>query len=151
MTILNFKLRIQIGHCFQNWYRVAQDESLWKCLTFRRLGCRYSRHNAISWKSELKRLTYHVPVYLHQTCEGHVDEVYYVCFSNSGQLLATCGADGIVNVSCSRQSCQSFLLLTCHWRTNHENESPPNRRNNHVKWNWVHRILNLGLSTEWII
>ncbi|XP_062591806.1 F-box/WD repeat-containing protein 5-like isoform X1 [Saccostrea cucullata] len=81
----------------KNWYRIAQDESLWKELTYRNLGCRYSRHD-VSWKSELKRLTYHAPTHLHQTCEGHVDEIYYVCCSNSGKFLATCGADGIVKV-----------------------------------------------------
>ncbi|XP_048751978.2 F-box/WD repeat-containing protein 5-like [Ostrea edulis] len=81
----------------KNWYRIAQDESLWKRLIFRNFGCRYSRHDE-SWKSELKRLTYHVPKRLHQTCLGHVDEIYYVCFSNSGKLIATCGADGSVKV-----------------------------------------------------
>ncbi|XP_062606186.1 F-box/WD repeat-containing protein 5-like [Saccostrea cucullata] len=81
----------------KKWYRIAQDESLWKELTYRNLGCRYPRHD-VSWKSELKRLTYHAPIHLHQTCEGHLDEIYYVCFSNSGKLIATCGADGIVKV-----------------------------------------------------
>lgn len=61
------------------------------------MGSRFSRHDD-SWKSELKRLTYHAPVHLHQTCESHVDEVYNVCFSKSGKYIATCGLDGNVKV-----------------------------------------------------
>ncbi|XP_062598454.1 F-box/WD repeat-containing protein 5-like [Saccostrea cucullata] len=81
----------------KNWCRIAQDESLWRNLTLKRLGCQYLRKED-SWKLELKRLICHVPVHLHQTCTDHVDEVYNVCFSNSGSLIATCGADGIVNI-----------------------------------------------------
>lgn len=81
----------------KNWYRVAQDESLWRELSFRYLGSCFPRHDD-SWKSELKRLTYHAPVHLHQTCESHVDEVYNVCFSKSGKYIATCGLDGNVKV-----------------------------------------------------
>jgi WD40 repeat protein len=36
-----------------------------------------------------------------------VDEIYYVCFSNSGKLLATCGADGSVKVM---KICRFFEL-----------------------------------------
>ena len=88
---------ILIFCCWQNWYRVAQDESLWKGLAFKALGSRFTLSN-VSWKSELKRLVYHTPVHLHQTCAEHEDEVYNVCFSNSGQFIATCGLDGHVKV-----------------------------------------------------
>lgn len=74
------------------------DESLWKALAFQRVGCDYACHDDVTWKSELKRLIYHAPVHLHQTCVEHHDEIYYICFSNSGNLIATCGEDGIVNV-----------------------------------------------------
>ncbi|XP_061198104.1 F-box/WD repeat-containing protein 5-like [Saccostrea echinata] len=96
-SFLNVQELNNAARTCKNWYRVAHDESLWKNLTFKRLGRQYLRKED-SWKLELKRLTCHVPVHLHQTCTGHVDEVYNVCFSNSGCLIATCGADGIVNI-----------------------------------------------------
>lgn len=83
---------------YQNWCRVSLDESLWKALTFRRVGCRYACRDDVTWKSELKRLIYHAPIHLHQTCQEHHREINYICFSNSGNLIATCGEDGIVNV-----------------------------------------------------
>ncbi|XP_022329396.1 F-box/WD repeat-containing protein 5-like isoform X2 [Crassostrea virginica] len=82
----------------KNWYRVSQDETLWRRLVFKRLGCSYSCPVDATWKTELKRLIYHVPVQLHQTCEEHKDEIFYVCFSSNGEMIATCGKDGYVKV-----------------------------------------------------
>lgn len=82
----------------KNWWRISLDESLWKALASQRVGCRYVCHDDVTWKSELKRLIYHAPVHLHRTCQEHHGEIYYICFSNSGNLIATCGEDGIVNV-----------------------------------------------------
>lgn len=96
-SYLNFHELSNASKTCKNWYRVAQDESLWRELSFRYLGSRFSRHYD-SWKSELKRLAYHAPVHLHQTCESHVDEVYNFCFSKSGKYIATCGLDGNVKV-----------------------------------------------------
>lgn len=85
------------GRTCKNWYRVSLDEKLWRTLAFQSVGCCYACDEDITWKSELKRLIYHVPVHLHQTCEANT-QIHYVCFSNSGNLIATCGDDTMVKV-----------------------------------------------------
>ncbi|KAJ8304167.1 hypothetical protein KUTeg_017750 [Tegillarca granosa] len=84
----------------KTWWRIAQDDFLWKDLLCKK--CRFSKNvspkDNNTWKTEYKRLFYNSCFVASETLTEHVDEVYHVNFSRSGRMFSTVGKDGTVKI-----------------------------------------------------
>lgn len=85
---------------FQTWWRIAQDDFLWKDLLCKKcnLSHKVFPKDNESWKNEYKRIFYNSSFVANETLTQHNDEVYHVSFSGSGRMLSTVGRDGSVKV-----------------------------------------------------
>ena len=85
----------------KNWYRIAQDDFLWRNLVI----CNWKMPQnirlpteAVSWKAEFKRLYYHAPLIESEVLTDHTDQVLHISYSHNGQLFATSSKDCFVKV-----------------------------------------------------
>jgi len=105
--LLNIFLGLELNDIYncsrtcKRWYRVCQDEFLWKKLFLSRYSIedkQYKSSHSNSWQFEYKRLFYHSPLIESEILEEHTDQVLHVSFSHNGTLFATCSRDGYVRV-----------------------------------------------------
>ncbi|KAK3096810.1 hypothetical protein FSP39_003529 [Pinctada imbricata] len=101
---LNARSLLNAAQTCKNWYRLANHNMLWKYVLCNRLKKDVTlRNEDLTWQEEYKRVTYHVPIELMETCKGHNDEIYHITFSQSGRYFSTVGREGKV-----------FLWRFCH-------------------------------------
>ncbi|XP_013405822.1 F-box/WD repeat-containing protein 5 [Lingula anatina] len=92
---------IQAGLVCKDWYKISQDEFLWReivCCKWNVKGSPSLPEGIPSWKDEYRRLFYHVPDILSEELTQHTDEVLYVSFAHCGKFFATSSKDGHVKV-----------------------------------------------------
>ncbi|XP_021340854.1 F-box/WD repeat-containing protein 5-like [Mizuhopecten yessoensis] len=83
------------------WYRVSNDEYLWRSMFYRHWQIDRSVPIApgrTSWLQEYKRLYYRTPVIESEVIRQHSDQVLHVSFSHHGKMFATCSKDGYIRV-----------------------------------------------------
>ncbi|RXG67922.1 F-box/WD repeat-containing protein 5 [Armadillidium vulgare] len=84
-----------------SWYRVAQDEFLWKLFFLQDFQINKKKKLApgkTSWISEYRRLIEEIPLVECECLEEHYHQVLHVSFSHNGEMFATTSKDGFVVV-----------------------------------------------------
>ena len=110
LQILKYLKPIDIISCSKvcmHWYRICQDNLLWKEV-FRRDFLNQTSNKSIenetqasdstSWKNEYERLTDRVPCVISQTLLKHTDEVVHIAFSHNGNDFASCSKDTTLKI-----------------------------------------------------
>ncbi|CAG5108873.1 Similar to Fbxw5: F-box/WD repeat-containing protein 5 (Mus musculus) [Cotesia congregata] len=100
-SLLTPKEVVSAGLVCKHWYRVSQDELLWKQLFYRTYKIDPSvgiMPGKISWFDEFRRLAYHTPLLETEVLLDHAHQVLHVSFSHNGKMFATCSKDGHVIV-----------------------------------------------------
>ena len=92
---------LNVIQCCQKWYRVANDDLLWKQKV---LSILPKQNNVptfcdqMTWKQIFRLLYYHTPTVESEVLSEHEDEVWHVNFSRDGSMFATASKDGTVKV-----------------------------------------------------
>ncbi|KAB7505563.1 F-box/WD repeat-containing protein 5 [Armadillidium nasatum] len=84
-----------------SWYRVAQDEFLWKRFFLEDFQISKKKKLApgkTSWIAEYRRLIEEIPLVECECLEEHYHQVLHVSFSHNGEMFATTSKDGFVVV-----------------------------------------------------
>lgn len=96
-TYLDFHSLCRASRVCRSWYRVANDELLWQGLarSIWKIKGPLSPGKT-NWRSEVERLSCHVPCVCCETIQRHSDEVLDVHMSHDGQYFSTCSKDALV-------------------------------------------------------
>lgn len=101
-SFLPARALLNVAQCCKNWYRVANDEFLWKDLFYRAWQIDPVIPRALgksSWQGEFKRLAYHTPALESEVIKQHNDQVLHVSFAHNGSMFATSSKDGHIKVA----------------------------------------------------
>ncbi|ESO98841.1 hypothetical protein LOTGIDRAFT_92511, partial [Lottia gigantea] len=121
-TSLSISDIVNVSLTCKQWWRVSQDDLLWKDFFLRDFQLKKGTCIAggkTKWKDEYKRLKYHTPCIESQELKYHKDQVLHVCFSNNGELFATSSKDGTCKVWTSSHPCQlvfEYDMKKFHWK-----------------------------------
>ncbi|XP_064616384.1 F-box/WD repeat-containing protein 5-like [Liolophura sinensis] len=100
-SFLPARALLNVAQCCKNWFRVANDEFLWKDLFYRAWQIDPVIPRALgksSWQGEFKRLAYHTPALESEVIKQHNDQVLHVSFAHNGSMFATSSKDGHIKV-----------------------------------------------------
>ena len=100
-SFLPMKDLLNVTQCCQKWYRVANDDILWKSKVLAILPKQNNVpafYDHMTWKQVFELLYYHTPTVESELFLDHEDEVWHVNFSRDGSMFATASKDGIVKV-----------------------------------------------------
>lgn len=90
-----------VGRVSKRWYRITNDDIIWKKLFYRdwkisRLVARANEKD--SWKQEYIRLQYNIPRVQSEILTEHSDKVLHVSYSHNGKMFATSSVDGSIKL-----------------------------------------------------
>ena len=102
-SFLPTKDLLNVTQCCDKWYRVANDDLLWKQKVLAILpkqNCYNipAFYDHMTWKQIFEYLYYHTPTVESEVLSEHEDEVWHVNFSRDGSMFATASKDGTVKV-----------------------------------------------------
>lgn len=114
LSYLDAKSLVSAAATCQHWYRIADDDSLWKSLLLGKIKLPHLQERVLHaaeeeqrhgekqepgrWRTEFIRMEDEAPIVLSETLEAHTDEIYHINFSQSGNYFSTTGRDASVRV-----------------------------------------------------
>ena len=106
-----------------HWYRICQDNLLWKEVFERDflnhtssksiVGNETQASSSTIWKNEYERLSDRVPCVISQTLQKHTDEVVHIAFSHNGYDFASCSKDTTLKIWRKKKRKSRYYFEPC--------------------------------------